>query len=341
MTENENEEILKELEIAYKAGEIDDRVYKDLKKRYLKRLEESRTNQSENPMNMNFKAMGSHRVSQDTLTISGAARLPGGVVPKKLRVSGACRIFDDIEINGLNCSGLARCAGSVMSHGDVNVSGAFKAGGNISVHGKVNISGSAKVDGNVESTDFINISGFFRATGSVNASGGIKVGGRGKIKENLFSDSYVEIKGMVKVVGNVEANSVKFTTSNEVLYLFRKLWRSHIFGDIIGMDEVNIDNIHVEGNVRGRVVKIGNNSKIDGKVEYIDDLILSADVVLSSQPVQISPQNLSIRAKTPLESTIPKKKMPISNGIIPSFCPNCGQEVGKEKKFCPACGSKI
>ena len=82
------EEILVDLENSYNEGKIDYESYQDLKMRYIKKKEESDTQQRKSHTTMKFKAMGSHSVSDDAIKFAGAARLPGGVVPKKVSVSG-------------------------------------------------------------------------------------------------------------------------------------------------------------------------------------------------------------------------------------------------------------
>ena len=108
-------------------------------------------------------------------------------------------------------------------------------------------------------------------------------------------------------------------------------------GDILGRDLVNVDNIHVEGSVSGRVVKIGPNSKIEGKILYVDDLILADDVVLKEQPGKVTPKELGrgSQSREPIQVKNP------SDSVVAHFCPKCGQEVGLGRKFCAACGSQL
>jgi len=95
----------------------------------------------------------------------------------------------------------------------------------------------------------------------------------------------------------------------------------------------------VDGNVRGRVVKIGHNSKIEGTIEFVDDLQLADDVVLENQPVKVSAAALGVPLQPTSQTEISTKTPPKT--AIPKFCPKCGQEVDEGLKFCPACGAGL
>jgi cytoskeletal protein CcmA (bactofilin family) len=339
MTVSAYDEILNDLENSYKEGEIDESTYQDLKERYTKKLEETKAHREEHQTIMNFKAFGSHIVTADAVKISGSARLPGGVVPKIVKVSGSCKIKDDIEVNGVGCSGWLRSAGSILSHGDIHVSGALKVDGSVSAKGDLVVSGSAKVNGAIDCTGVITVSGFIKASGPVKGKGGVKISGRGKVDGNLYSDNEVKIKGLMKVDGHVIAERVLVKAPHMFQRLFRSLWRSQVDGDVVGSELVDIDNIHVDGKVRGRVVKIGRNSKIEGTVEYVDDLQIAEDAVLEEQPVKISAEALGVQLQAPPKTVIVSKTP--EKTVIPRFCPKCGQEVGEGRNFCAACGSHL
>jgi len=339
MSKSTYEDVLKELEESYNEGKIGEATYMELRDKYIKQMENDFKGNKEPETFISYKSMGGHSVSSDTMKFSGAARLPGGVVPRFVRVSGACKIKDDIEVNGIHCSGLLRSAGSIISHGDIHVSGAFRAKRDVSAEGKVNVSGMARVKGEFSSTGAITVSGAMRALGSITGKEGIKVSGRARTDGNLHSDRNVEVKGSVIVSGNVVADNIKFTAANDFRRFLRGLWRSKVEGDVLGKGEVLVDNIHVYGNLRGRVVKIGFNSRIDGYVYYVDDLIIDNDVVLKNQPIKVSAHDLGISSQPhiPIREKVPTAGEPLKL----KFCPKCGQDVGESKKFCAACGSKL
>lgn len=339
-----HETILNELKESYNEGKIDEATYMELRQKYINQMEK-KSKVKEPETFIQYKSMGGHSVSSETMRFSGAARLPGGVVPRFVRVSGACKIKDDIEVNGIHCSGLLRSAGAIISHGDINVSGAFRSKKSVSATGNVKVSGAMKVKGDLDSTETITVSGASRVDGSVTANQGMKVSGRAVTGGSLKSDGEIEVRGWVKVGGNVVAQQVKFKTTNEFRRLFKNLWRSQIEGAILGRELVDVDNIQVDGNIRGKVVKIGQNSRIDGTVQYVDDLILANDVELRVQPVRISLQDLgransshiTIREKIQIKEKVPSAEEPIKL----KFCPKCGQDVGESKKYCAACGSRL
>jgi cytoskeletal protein CcmA (bactofilin family) len=333
------EEILEELENSFKEGKIDESSYMDLKQRYEKKLEEARIHREESRTIATFRVSGSQRVTADSVKIAGSAQLPGGVVPKAIKIAGSARIDDDIECNGLKCAGSLHSAGSILSHGDVHVSGSFHCDGPVTAEGDVDVSGSAQAGGDFNVTGVVTISGSLKADGNIYGKGGIRVYGSGRSDGDMFSENDIEVKGSVKVDGDVRANKVTFNAPVVFKRLLRKRARSQVDGEIIGQELVDIENIHVDGNVRGRVVKIGRNSKIEGTVEYVDDLQVAEDAELENQPVKVSAEALGVPLHSPPKTEI-KLKTP-QGPAIPSFCPKCGQEVEKGLKFCPACGAAL
>ncbi|TFG18854.1 MAG: zinc-ribbon domain-containing protein [Promethearchaeota archaeon] len=333
------EEILGELETSFKEGKIDEASYMDLKQRYEKKLAEARVHREEARTISSFQVSGSQRVTSDAVKISGSASIPGGVVPKIIKVAGSCRIADDIECNGLRVAGSLHSNGAIVSHGDVSVSGSFHGDGILTAEGDVDVSGSCKIGGDINVTGVVTVSGSMQSDGNIYGKGGIRVYGSGKSDGDMFSENDIEVKGSVKVDGDVRANKVKFAAPVVFKRLLRKRARSQVDGDIIGQESVEIENIHVDGNVRGRVVIIGRNSKIEGTIEYVDDLQVAEDAVLENQPVKVSAETLGVPLQAPPKTEI-KFKTPEALAH-PSFCPKCGQEVDKGLKFCPACGASL
>ena len=333
------EEVLKELEDSFKEGKIDEASYLDLKERYEKKLANARTHREEARTISTFKVSGSQRVTADAVKISGSASIPGGVVPKAIKVAGSCRISDDIECNGLRCAGSLHSDGAILSHGNVSVSGSFHGDGTLTAEGDVDVSGSCKIGGDINVTGVVTVSGSMKSEGNIFGKGGIRVYGSGKSDGDMFSENEIEVKGSVRVDGDVRGNKVKFKAPVVFKRLLRRRARSQVDGDISGQELVDIENIHVDGNVRGRVVKIGRNSKIEGIVEYVDDLQLADDVVMENQPVKINAAALGAPLQGPPKTTIVSKTPDAP--VLPSFCPKCGQEVDNGLKFCPACGAGL
>lgn len=333
------EEVLKELEDSFKEGKIDEASYLDLKTRYEKKLEDARQQRAERQTISNFKISGSQRVTADAVKISGSASIPGGVVPKAIKVAGSCRIQDDIECNALRVAGSLHASGAILSHGDVSVSGSFHGDGPVTAEGDVDVSGSCKVGGDFRVSGVATVSGSMRSDGNMYGKGGIRVYGSGKADGNMFSEKEIEVKGSVIVDGDVRANKVKFKTPGVFKRLLRRRGRSQIDGEVVGQELVDIENIQVDGNVRGRVVKIGRNSRIEGTVEYVDDLQIAEDAVLENQPVKISLAHLGEPLQSSVDEEITTKTPPKT--VMPKFCSKCGQEVDEGLKFCPACGARL
>ncbi len=333
------EDVLEELENSFKEGKIDESSYRDLKARYEKKLEEARIHREEARTIASFQVSGSQRVTSDAVKISGSASIPGGVVPKTIKVAGSCRITEDIECNGLRCAGSLHANGAIVSHGDVHVSGSFHGDGGLTAEGDVDVSGSARVGDDFDVTGVVTISGSLRSDGNIYGKGGIRVYGSGSADGDMFSENEIEIKGSVKVDGNVKASKVKFKSPHVFRKLLRRRGRSQVDGDLVGQELVDIENIKVDGNVLGRIVKIGPNSKIDGTVEYVDDLQLAEDVELENKPVKVDASALGEPLQTP-PKTVVHIKTP-DKSVRPRFCPKCGQEVEEGLKFCPACGAGL
>lgn len=248
---------------------------------------------------LNFQVSGSQEVTADAVKISGSARIHGGIVPKFIKIGGKGRIDSDIEFNGLRCGGSLHGGGSIVSHGNIHVSGSFHGESNVISDGDFHVSGSAKIEGDIDAQGVVSVSGSMKSGGNINGKGGIRVSGSGKVDGSMFSENEIHLKGKVKVEGNLNANSVKFKAPNPFRRFAGKRSRSQVDGYIHGSELVDIDNIHVDGDVRGRVVKIGHNSKIVGVIEFVDDLVLANDVEVENPPVKVAPESIEIPAQSP------------------------------------------
>jgi cytoskeletal protein CcmA (bactofilin family) len=61
-----------------------------------------------------------------------------------------------------------------------------------------------------------------------------------------------------------------------------------VYGNIFASNDVEIINTFVQGDVRGRNVKIGKRTEISGKVYFIDTIKIDPKVTLTHEPIQIS-----------------------------------------------------
>ena len=248
------DDVLKELEDSYKQGEISESAYKEMKQRYSK-LRDEYPSQKAVYAPVNVRVFGSQEMSSEVLSMAGMGKIQGGIVLKQIEAAGMLRILNDVEINGLECAGYIRSKGSIRSHGDIELAGAARIRGNVSVNGKLNVAGSFKVSGSLGANE-VKIDGFTRIDGSITAE---------------------------RVMIKRESKNVRLP----------QFWRSKIFGDIVGRDIVELKDVHVKGIVQGRVVNIGENCKIDGKVYYVDDLLLTDNTKFKENPIKISLDELN------------------------------------------------
>ena len=59
-------------------------------------------------------------------------------------------------------------------------------------------------------------------------------------------------------------------------------------GNIFAENDIELIGTHVDGDVRGRNVKIRRATEVVGKVYYIDSIEVDAKATLANEPVQIS-----------------------------------------------------
>ena len=57
---------------------------------------------------------------------------------------------------------------------------------------------------------------------------------------------------------------------------------------------VDIQDVNVHKNIKGRTVKLGPNTQVQGTVYYVEDLFLSDSVKLSREPIQIKQEELKL-----------------------------------------------
>ena len=124
-----NMEILKELEISFSEGRIDETTYLAAKKKYSKRLKDAEMGIEASNAPFSVNVSGSQKIDSDTLKISGSSTLAGGKIDKIIRISGSGRINGDVECNGINVSGSLKSLGNMVIHGDIKSSGSFKSDG--------------------------------------------------------------------------------------------------------------------------------------------------------------------------------------------------------------------
>ena len=222
------------------------------------------------------------------MKISGSGKLSAGNIDDTIIVSGSARIDGDFSCDAFRSSGSLKGEGNLIVRGDVKSSGSFRILGALHGDGKAKFSGSATIGKEIKIKGKIENSGSLRVGDEVEALKGMSFSGSTKIDGGLNSEETIEIDGSTTVRGSIKANNVLVGT--QTLFGGKKISKHpyKVFGNIFATNDVEIFNTFVEGDVRGRNVKIGKRTEITGKVYYIDTIEINAKVTLTHEPIQIS-----------------------------------------------------
>ena len=222
------------------------------------------------------------------MKISGSGTLSEMKLDDTISSSGSVRIDGDIECLGFRSSGSARGEGNLIIHGN------FKSSGSLGLHGALNVDGNAKSSGSVNIEKQLNVKGKLESSGSlrvgngVEALKGVKFSGSSRVDGGLNSEEDIEIDGSTTIRGDIKANNVFFGT-NAPLSGRRGVKHPYkVFGKIFAEKELELINTFVEGDVRGRDVKIGRKTEVTRKVYYIDSIEIDPKATLAHKPIQIS-----------------------------------------------------
>jgi cytoskeletal protein CcmA (bactofilin family) len=222
------------------------------------------------------------------MKISGSGTLSNTKYEDIIVSSGSLRIDGDIECLGFRSSGSARGEGNLIVHGDFKSSGSFNLRGALIGDGNARSSGSATIEKEINVKGALENSGSLRVGNGVEALQGIRFSGSARIDGGLNSEDTIEIDGSTTVKGSIKANNVFFGTQT---HFGGKKVTKHpfkVFGDIFATNDLDLINTFVEGDVRGRDVKIGRKTEIMGKVYYIDSVEVDPKAILAHDPIQIS-----------------------------------------------------
>jgi len=299
MSENDIEmhiKLLELLEKRHKEGEIDDNSFNELKKRYEKKLKDAKANSEELMITSQIKVAGSQTLTPDSLSVSGSAKISGGKIMRDIRIAGSGKIEGDIECKSIKCSGAAKSTGSITAHGVVKTSGSFKCEDFLHTYEDAIFSGAAKVVGEVIVQGYLKTSGSFKCEDNVQAINGATLSGAATIEGNLVSQKTIDITGKATISGDVVGENIYFKSKRFVfeIKLFRRRELSTVEGNIFAQNEVDIEDIYIEGDVKGKVVKLGLNTNIHGTVYYVEDLIMTDNVKLENEPVKITEEALKL-----------------------------------------------
>jgi len=222
------------------------------------------------------------------MKISGSGTLSKMNIDDTIISSGSVRMTGDIECLGFRSSGSARGEGNLTVHGDFKSSGSFNLHGALHGDGNAKSSGSATIEKGIAVKGTLENSGSLRVGNGVEALKGIRFSGSSRVDGELNSEENIEIDGSTTVKGSIKAKNVFFGINTR--FSGKKVVRHpfKVFGNIFAGKNLELINTFVEGDVRGRNVRIGKKTEIMGKVYYIDTIEVDPKATLAHEPVQIS-----------------------------------------------------
>ena len=222
------------------------------------------------------------------MKISGSGTLSKMSIEDTISSSGSVRINGDIECLGFRSSGSARGEGNLTIHGDFKSSGSFKLHGALHGDGNAKSSGSATIEKGIIIKGIMENSGSLRVKNGIEALKGVRFSGSSRVDGGLNSEGIVEIYGSTTIKGSIKADSVIIGANTH--FGGRRVVKHpyKVFGNIFAANDLELINTFVEGDVRGRNVKIGKKTEIMGNVYYIDVIEVDPKAHLAHEPIQIS-----------------------------------------------------
>lgn len=222
------------------------------------------------------------------MKLSGSDRLSGGNIDDTIVSSGSTKIEGDFSCDGFRSSGSLRGEGNLIVRGDVKSTGSFRIVGALHGDGNAKFSGSTTIGEEIDIKGALENSGSLRVGNKVDALQGMKFSGSTKIDGSLNSEGTIEIDGSTTVKDSIKANSVFIGTQTYFGVKKRSKHPYKVFGNIFASNDVEIINTFVQGDVRGRNVKIGKRTEVSGKVYYIDNIEVDPKATLVYEPIQIT-----------------------------------------------------
>jgi cytoskeletal protein CcmA (bactofilin family) len=209
------------------------------------------------------KVSGSGSISPERISMSGSSTLPGGLHIGELKTSGSSRVEGEVHADRIEFSGSASIDGDAhFEH--------LRKSGSLSVEGGVygntmRGSGSTTIRG-IESKGVVELRGGFEVRGRVKAR---------HFEARLGRRLSVAEEGIEADVVDVEPLPRDWDREGEL--------RTK---DIVGVEEVTIENVECE-NIRGGRVVIRGGCRVNGKVEYTESIEVSPNSYLAQEPVKI------------------------------------------------------
>jgi cytoskeletal protein CcmA (bactofilin family) len=228
------------------------------------------------------KVSGSGSISPERISMSGSSTLPGGLHIGELKTSGSSRVEGEVHADRIEFSGSASIDGDahfehLRKSGSLSVEGGVY-GNTMRVSGSTTIRGDAEISDELRSSGSIRVEGGIESKGFVELRGGFEV--RGRVKARHFEARLgrrlsVAEEGIEADVVDVEPLPRDWDREGEL--------RTK---DIVGVEEVTIENVECE-NIRGGRVVIRGGCRVNGKVEYTESIEVSPNSYLAQEPVKI------------------------------------------------------
>ena len=220
------------------------------------------------------------------MRISGSGRLSEGKINDEINLSGSAKIAGDFECMGFKSSGSLRGEGNLTVHGNVKSSGSFRIAGSLHGDGNAKFSGSSSVGGEVLIKGVLGGSGSFRAGDKVEAIEGFRLRGSARVEGDLLSQKLIDIEGSMLIDGNIKGDDVFIGTHlKRERKISKKPFKVH--GNIFATNTADITGALVNGDVRGRDVKIGKGTEVAGVIYYVDNIEVHQRTTLANEPIQI------------------------------------------------------
>jgi cytoskeletal protein CcmA (bactofilin family) len=228
------------------------------------------------------KVSGSGSISPERISMSGSSTLPGGLHIGELKTSGSSRVEGEVHADRIEFSGSASIDGDahfehLRKSGSLDVEGGVY-GNTMRGSGSTTIRGDAEISDELRSSGSIRVEGGIESKGFVELRGGFEV--RGRVKARHFEARLgrrlsVAEEGIEADVVDVEPLPRDWDREGEL--------RTK---DIVGVEEVTIENVECE-NIRGGRVVIRGGCRVNGKVEYTESIEVSPNSYLAQEPVKI------------------------------------------------------
>ena len=222
------------------------------------------------------------------MKISGSGTLSKMKLDDTISSSGSVRIDGDVECLGFRSSGSARGEGNLIVHGNFKSSGSFNLRGALHGDGNARSSGSATFEKELNVKGKLEKSGSLRVGNGIVALKSIRFSGSTRVDGGLNSDGVIEIDGSTTIRGDIKATDVLFGINAPFSGKRGAKHPYKVFGNIFAENELELINTFVEGDVRGRNVKIGRKTEVTGEVYYIDSIEVHPKATLAHKPIQIS-----------------------------------------------------